>query len=174
MKRVAFLTSIALFLSSPAFSQWFAVKPYLQVTNTISGKTWKLKTWKNIDYTTIHNSFQVAGKIKRVTKDSLFFFGGGSVNAHDINAIKFRPRNFFNAYGKAILYILVASTGAYFAYTFEVKDAAVNAQDRLGIFSSIIIFSAFFIESGGLASTIITPKRELYSPKNLKIEIVTE
>lgn len=148
-------------------------KPYLKVTSTISGNTYKLKIGKKVKYLMLHDSLYRKGIIKGFLDTNIVEISGKEININDLVYLKFKPKSKLRRVVKLMYYTswLTLATAAIIEGN---KCADANCEGPIAL---AILFTpgvVFFGEAGGGLIQLLTPKRELYKDYNLKVEIVKE
>lgn len=148
-------------------------KPYLKVTNTISGNTYKLKIGKKVKYLMLHDSLYRKGIIKGFLDTNIVEISGKEININDLVYLKFKPKSKLRRVVKLMYYTswLTLVTSIFISGN-NCTDAA--CPDPRGL---VILFTPGIVllgETGGGLIQLLTPPRELYKDYNLKVEIVKE
>lgn len=147
-------------------------KPYLKVTNTISGNVYKLKSGKKIAYLLLHDSIYRKGIITGFLDTNTIKISGKHINIDDFVYIKFKPKSKLRRISKILGYGGWFSFVGYYLFFYNCQEYGCGAGQVIVIVS---IPTAIVIgEVGGGVIQLLTPKRELYKDYNLKLEIVKE
>jgi len=146
-------------------------KPYLKVTNTISGNVYKLKSGKKIAYLLLHDSIYRKGIITGFLDTNTIKISGKQINIDDFVYIKFKPKSKIRRNLKLMYYTswLTFAT-VVFIRGNNCTDAGCPDPRELVVFITpgIVLLG----EVGGGVIQLLTPKRELYRDYNLKLEVV--
>ncbi len=170
MKLPALLLSgFLLLIFLPAKPQVFARKPYLKITNTITGEVFKLRPGKKVRFSVVNDSNVFDARIYGLGDSTVKFEDLPIVRCGHIDYIKFKPVNKFKQVLKGLYYFSWAWVCAY-AFTHPCQDAGCPNQAFL-----VIIYTPFVVligETGGGIIQLLTPKKEFFKDRNLKIEAV--
>lgn len=154
-------------------AQGLMSKPYLKVTNTISGNTYKLKIGKKVKFLVLHDSLYRKGIIKDFLDTNIIEISGKQININDLIYMKFKPKSKLRRNLKLMYY----TSWLTFASAAIIEGNKCTDANCEGPIALAILFTpaiVFFGEVGGGVIQLLTPQRELYKDYNLKVKIVQE
>lgn len=162
---VCLITILLLVFGGRLNAQILMSKPYLKVTNTISGNIYKLKKGKKIEYLMLHDSVYRKGIINGFIDSNLINVSGTPVNINDFVYLKFKPLGKFKRIFKIYFYsVFVGYVGYIFLSPEEESVKLIMAAA-----SPLLILGGEFY---GVLFQLLTPKRELHKDYNLKLKVV--
>jgi hypothetical protein len=172
-KIVPIFYFLFLVLNIKTNAQILMSKPYLKVTNTISGNVYKLKSGKKIAYLLLHDSIYRKGIIKGFLDTNIIEISGKQININDFVYMKFKPKSKLRRNLKLMYYTSwLTLVTSIFINGNNCTDAACPDPRYLVIILTPGI--VFWGEVGGGVIQLLTSQRELYKDYNLKLEIVKE
>lgn len=144
-------------------------KPYLKVTNTISGNTYKLKIGKKISYLLLHDSFYKKGIIEDFIDSNKIILSGKIININDFVYVKFKPKSKLKRISKLVYYT------SWFGLVTKILILDNCQEEGCGNGKLIVIMAtplAIIVgETSGAIIQLLTTKKELYKDFNLKLEV---
>jgi hypothetical protein len=175
MKRsiVCIITVLLLVFGVRLNAQILMSKPYLKVTNTVSGNVYKLKSGKKIAYLLLHDSIYRKGIIKGFLDTNIVEISGKQININDFVYMKFKPKSKLRRNLKLMYYTswLTLVTSIFISGNNCTDAACPDPRYLVIILTPGIVFWG---EVGGGVIQLLTPQRELYKDYNLKLKIVKE
>lgn len=170
-KTIAVIIILLFFITGKISAQILMNKPYLNVVNTISSNTYKLKKGKRIKYLLLHDSLYRNGVINDFLDSSNIVVSGIPININNLVYIKFRPKSKARRLTKIIYYASWVTAALVLLSTeSNCNDAGCpGPKGTVALFTPLVIIWG---EIGGLAIQLLTQKRELYKDFNLKLEVI--
>ena len=103
-KIVPIFYFLFLVLNIKTNAQILMSKPYLKVTNTISGNVYKLKSGKKIAYLLLHDSIYRKGIIKGFLDSNKIIVSKKTLDINDFVYMKFKPKSKIRRISKLVYY----------------------------------------------------------------------
>ena len=166
---------ILISLTASGWAQILISKPYLKITNSLSGQVYKIKPNKKIEFIPKDDSVLKKERIAYFVDTNLIVFSNGNqIRLDQISYIRFTPKSKGLRITKLLLYGFWGAASALLIYENTNPGHDPNFQPiPLGpMFFAGTVFTIAIAEIGESMFNVFIQKRELYKNKNLKLEIV--
>jgi hypothetical protein len=169
MKIYPFL--FVLFFGYASQAQILMFPPYVKITNTISGRTFKLKEGKAVRFATRQDSIVKRSRLTEIHEDFLIFESlvtrqRTKVYFDDIAYLEFQPKSKLRRFVKLGYYLSWAGVVLY-ASSLSCNDPGCVNSGMVAILLTPVMIGVG--EVGGVVMQALTRKREFYKGVNLKI-----
>ena len=177
MKKRVFGLIMLIYLYNSGSAQILISKPYLKITNSISGQVYKIKPDKKIEFKLNNDSILIKDHIEYFSDTNhIAFEKMDPVRIDQISYIRFRPKSkgfritklfFYSSWGIAMIIGIYENTNPG-------NDPNFQSMPFVPVFfigTAIVIATA---EIGESILNLSVQKRELFKNKNLKLEIITK
>jgi hypothetical protein len=162
-------------INLPIKAQLFFSKPYLKITNTLSGQVYKIKPNTKIEFLLNDDSVLTKNRIEYFSDSTHIVLKNGlQISLDQISYIRFRPKSKGLRITKLLYYMVWTGT-----FTIVIYENTNPSNDPY--FEAIPFFPFFIIgtvtavgiaEIGEYVFNTLITKRELFKSKNLKMEII--
>jgi hypothetical protein len=156
-----------------SMAQMFISKPYLKITNSLSGQVYKIKPNNTIEFILINDSvLQNVGIESFRDSNSIILSNGKQISIDQISYIRFKLKS----KGVRITKLLFYTTWICL-YTVVIYESSNSGFGQIPYCKTFIIGTTVAItiaEVGEKVFNLFIQKRELFNDKNLKLEIVTK
>ena len=152
-------------------------KPYIKITNSISGQVYKIKPSRKIELILNDDSVLIKDRIESFSGNNSIILGNGKqVSLNQISYIRFKPKSKGLRITKMMFYTLCAGAMTVLAYenTNPGGDPNFQSMPLMPVFFVSAVSFIAIAEVGECVFNLCIQKRELFKNKNLKLEIVTK